>query len=90
MTPKERVAEWRKAQREKYGTTTAVYYIPSIHYAGIANLATLAERISKHKHYGVDISGWKIMNVYKTRVEARHYENLLHSLMGMNGINGSS
>ena len=85
-----RTARWREKKKQECGHLTAVYYIPSIHYAGIAKLSHLNSRISKHKHFGVDVEDWIVMNIYESREEARHHENLLHSVMGMNGINVSS
>ena len=87
---RQRTAKWRAKQDAEFGHLTAVYYIPSVNYAGVAKLSLLDSRIGKHKHYGVDVQGWRVMNIYETREEARHHENLLHSLMGMNGINISS
>ena len=85
-----RTAKWREKRKNELGHLTGVYYIPSIHYAGVSGMHHINERIAKHKHYGVDVEGWRIMNVFESREEARHHENLLHSWMGMNGINTSS
>ena len=56
-----------------------VYYIPSKHYCGITN--SLTSRMYNHKE-----SDFKVLQSCSTREEARHLENLFHSLMGMNGM----
>ena len=61
-----------------------VYYIPNEHYCGVTS--NPQARMASHKHKGMDIEGWRVLSCHDTFIEARHQENLFHSMMGMNGI----
>lgn len=67
-----------------------VYYLPNEHYIGITSQKNPYYRINKHKFLGLNTDGWFVINVFSTREEARHLENMLHSYMGFNGINLNS
>ena len=77
---------WRDRQRDD--KTYYVYYLPEEHYAGITFM--LSDRMVTHRQHGMNTEGCKILAEYKDKAEARHHENLLHSWMGMNGINMTS
>ena len=67
---------WHAKQRDEYYT---VYYIPEKHYCGITNRPK--RRVKEH---GAD--NFKVLQICKTKQEARHYENLFHSWLCMRGM----
>lgn len=67
-----------------------VYYLPEEHYVGVTSQVNPYCRINKHQFLGFNVKGWTILNVFETREEARHLENMFHSYMGCNGINLNS
>ena len=65
-----------------------VYYLPREHYVGITSQKYPSQRVCNLKQRtGMDITGWRVLQVFNTREEARHYENMWHSWLGANGIN---
>ena len=68
-------------KRDEYHS---VYYLPLEHYAGVTN--KLSQRMSSHRRYGLDPTGYKILFATKDRLEAHVVEAELH-LMGINGHN---
>ena len=67
-----------------------VYYLPEEHYVGVSSQINPRFRIYKQRQLGMNTDGYKILKGFKTREDARHYENLWHSWLGANGINLNS
>jgi hypothetical protein len=67
-----------------------VYYLPEEHYVGVTSQKYPCARINKHNFLGFNTDNWYILNVFETREEARHLENMFHSYMGCNGVNLNS
>ena len=63
-----------------------VYYLPEEHYVGVT--WDVPNRVRMHRNAGSNIEGWRVLSCHATRIEARHKENLWHSWLGCNGING--
>ena len=84
-TLKERMA---KAAKKLHNKTLldyyVVYYIPDEHYCGITN--NPKKRMIVHKSKGMNVEGWRVLSCHDTLIEARHQENLFHSVLGMEGI----
>ena len=61
-----------------------VYYLPEEHYVGITNHPK--DRMSNHRRGGKNINGWRVLYATECRTDARHHENLFHSVLMCNGI----
>ena len=75
-------------QKKHYDKTLldyyVVYYLPKEHYCGVTN--NPERRMTVHKSYGNDPEGWRVLSCHDTLLEARHQENLFHSVLGIEGM----
>ena len=84
-TPKERALQAAKKNELKTRLDYfAVYYLPEEHYCGVTN--NPEKRMIVHKNKGMNVEGWRVLSCHDTLVEARHQENLFHSVLCMEGI----
>ena len=77
-----------KHQKTHYEATMLdhhiIYYLPEEHYCGVTS--NPARRMATHRYHGNNIEGWRVLACYDTLLEARHHENLFHSVLGMEGM----
>jgi len=87
---KEYRKKYEKAYREARQTGGYfVYYIPSIHYCGIAK--DLYARESWHRNKKkINTDGLKVLYHSMDKSEAAHHEAMFQSVLGIKGLNVKS
>ena len=75
---REKIKEYKMSKKHK----PIVYILPAEMYVGVTEY--LERRISQHKHYGKDVSGFKIISEHETREDALKVEKQYH-IKGYNG-----
>ena len=84
-TNKEKVLKHKRDwyhKNKKNDNQFSVYLIPNENYVGQTN--NIYKRMCWHKHYGRDISDYKVLHTFDTREEALAKEKEYHA-MGYNG-----